>query len=117
MNTIRKWRRITQLLVVWTALMLGWLIDYTAGLRFPTSSMLWANAVARAIEQIGPIWFVGVVVGSAIWFATRPQPVIEREPPARDHMATITSLADLRDRGAITADEFEAKKAELLGRV
>jgi hypothetical protein len=26
-------------------------------------------------------------------------------------------LADLRDRGALTPEEFEAKKAELLGRL
>ncbi len=31
--------------------------------------------------------------------------------------AAIGSLADLRDRGAITAEEFETKKAELLARM
>jgi hypothetical protein len=30
---------------------------------------------------------------------------------------TLTKLADLRDKGAITAAEYEAKKAELLGRL
>ena len=30
---------------------------------------------------------------------------------------TLASLADLRDRGAISADEYEAKKAELLDRL
>jgi hypothetical protein len=30
---------------------------------------------------------------------------------------TLSSLADLRDRGAISAEEYEAKKAELLGRL
>ena len=30
---------------------------------------------------------------------------------------TLASLADLRDRGAISAEEYEAKKAELLGRL
>jgi hypothetical protein len=30
---------------------------------------------------------------------------------------TLASLADLRDRGAISVDEFERKKAELLGRL
>ena len=30
---------------------------------------------------------------------------------------TLNGLADLRDRGAITPDEFEAKKADLLGRL
>ncbi|HEY3524011.1 MAG TPA: SHOCT domain-containing protein, partial [Candidatus Limnocylindrales bacterium] len=30
---------------------------------------------------------------------------------------TLASLADLRDRGAITPEEFEAKKSELLARL
>jgi hypothetical protein len=30
---------------------------------------------------------------------------------------TLASLADLRDRGAISADEYEAKKADLLRRL
>ena len=30
---------------------------------------------------------------------------------------TLSRLADLRDRGAISADDYEAKKAELLGRL
>jgi hypothetical protein len=36
---------------------------------------------------------------------------------ADDVTRTLASLADLRDRGAISADEYEAKKAELLGRL
>ena len=32
-----------------------------------------------------------------------------------DVTATLASLADLRDRGAITPEEYEAKKSELLG--
>ena len=34
-----------------------------------------------------------------------------------DVTRTLAQLADLRDRGAISADEFEAKKSELLGRL
>ncbi len=30
---------------------------------------------------------------------------------------TLAGLADLRDRGAITPEEYEAKKSELLGRL
>jgi hypothetical protein len=30
---------------------------------------------------------------------------------------TLASLADLRDRGAITPEEYEAKKADLLSRL
>jgi hypothetical protein len=32
-------------------------------------------------------------------------------------MATLTRLAELRDSGAITAEEYEAKKAENLSRL
>jgi uncharacterized membrane protein YdbT with pleckstrin-like domain len=44
-------------------------------------------------------------------------------PPTQRQMTTdevtraLGSLADLRDRGAISAEEFEAKKADLLGRL
>jgi Bacterial PH domain/Short C-terminal domain len=36
---------------------------------------------------------------------------------ADDITRTLASLADLRDRGAITPEEYERKKAELLGRL
>jgi hypothetical protein len=36
---------------------------------------------------------------------------------ADDLTRTLASLADLRDRGAISAEEYEAKKADLLGRL
>jgi hypothetical protein len=32
-------------------------------------------------------------------------------------MATLERLAALRDSGAISAEEYEAKKAEILGRL
>ncbi len=34
-----------------------------------------------------------------------------------DAAAALSSLADLRDRGAITAEEYETKKAEILARM
>jgi uncharacterized membrane protein YdbT with pleckstrin-like domain len=37
--------------------------------------------------------------------------------PQADAMATLASLGQLRDSGVITPEEFEAKKAELLGRI
>ena len=36
---------------------------------------------------------------------------------ADDVTRTLANLADLRDRGAISADDYEAKKAELLRRL
>jgi hypothetical protein len=52
-----------------------------------------------------------------------PSPAPAPEPAARTGMSadeltrTLASLADLRDRGAISAEEYEAKKADLLGRL
>jgi uncharacterized membrane protein YdbT with pleckstrin-like domain len=34
-----------------------------------------------------------------------------------DPVATLARLAELRDRGAVTSDEFDAKKAEILARI
>ena len=39
------------------------------------------------------------------------------EAAHRDPVATLGVLAEARDRGLITADEFNAKKAELLARI
>jgi hypothetical protein len=55
--------------------------------------------------------------------APAPPPAHAPAPPptspmsADDVTRTLASLADLRDRGAISADEYEAKKAELLRRL
>jgi hypothetical protein len=54
--------------------------------------------------------------------ATNPPPAAAAPPPARQMSAdevtrALASLADLRDRGAISPEEFEAKKADLLGRL
>jgi hypothetical protein len=40
--------------------------------------------------------------------ASEPQPDVTEQ---------IAKLAELRDQGALTDDEFAAKKAELLGRI
>ncbi len=46
-----------------------------------------------------------------------PAPAASAPAPAPDQMAVLASLAQLRDSGAITAEEFEAKKAEILARI
>ena len=38
-------------------------------------------------------------------------------PSSADAAETLDRLADLRDRGAITAEEYETKKAEILARM
>jgi uncharacterized membrane protein YdbT with pleckstrin-like domain len=52
--------------------------------------------------------------------ATVPPPAAPPVAPAADSDAvarTLASLADLRDRGAISAEEYDAKKRELLDRL
>ena len=48
----------------------------------------------------------------------RRQPRRAGSPSDPDEVTrTLANLADLRDRGAITPEEYEAKKADLLGRL
>jgi hypothetical protein len=42
-----------------------------------------------------------------------PAPRVDPDEVTR----TLASLADLRDRGAITTEEYESKKADLLSRL
>jgi hypothetical protein len=47
-----------------------------------------------------------------------PGPASANQPADPDEVTrTLASLADLRDRGAISPEEYDAKKAELLGRL
>ena len=46
--------------------------------------------------------------------AAPPPPVVSPHP---DPLTSLAALAEARDRGLITAEEFDAKKAELLGRM
>jgi hypothetical protein len=58
-----------------------------------------------------------VAAGVPVAVAAEPAPA---PPPRADPDAvtrTLANLADLRDRGAITAEEYEGKKADLLGRL
>ncbi len=49
--------------------------------------------------------------------AAAPAPAAPMAASSTDVTATLASLAQLRDSGAITAEEYEAKKAELLSRI
>ena len=45
-----------------------------------------------------------------------PPPPPEPAPPAQpDYVAELTQLAQLRDQGVISPEDFEAKKKQLLG--
>jgi putative oligomerization/nucleic acid binding protein len=56
---------------------------------------------------LGPIGLILALLGA------RPPKGAKRD----DAMATLSQLAQMRADGAITSDEYEAKKRELLGRV
>ena len=49
--------------------------------------------------------------------APAPAPMSAAPADPNEVTRTLNSLADLRDRGAISAEEYEAKKSELLGRL
>jgi hypothetical protein len=75
-------------------------------------------AEARAEEPLPP----PVVEAPPPAPAAAPQPpAAEPTPPPKadpdEITRTLANLADLRDRGAISVDDYEAKKADLLGRL
>jgi uncharacterized membrane protein YdbT with pleckstrin-like domain len=55
--------------------------------------------------------------GAAAAPTTLAAPPAAPTSTAPDAAAALSSLADLRDRGAITAEEYETKKAEILARM
>lgn len=55
------------------------------------------------------------VAGAAVAAASAPTPAPRVDPD--EVTRTLANLADLRDRGAITPEEYEAKKADLLSRL
>jgi predicted PhzF superfamily epimerase YddE/YHI9 len=46
---------------------------------------------------------------------TAPAPAAPTTSGETDYIAELEKLADLRDRGIITSEDFEAKKKQLLG--
>jgi putative oligomerization/nucleic acid binding protein len=62
------------------------------------------------------VTFMKVAVAPAA-VAAPPAPSAPEQPRAPDPLAQIERLSELRDRGVITAEDFEAKKAELLRRL
>jgi hypothetical protein len=85
-----------------------------AGTGFAGSPPLRAEPLPSPLAPRGPV--TDDTVSTAVPTpAPTPAP---GEPLTRDEVTrTLNSLADLRDRGAISKDEFERKKADLLGRL
>lgn len=77
---------------------------------------------APPLRASAPMIAAEPALGSASPSATpadaAPLPAAAERSMSSDEITTaLGNLADLRDRGAITPEEFEAKKAELLGRL
>lgn len=108
------------LLVIWTPLALLWgvaLVDITrredirGGMK-----ALWA-VVIILLPFVGPLIYlftrsVGAAEEQRV-AAARARPEPGTGDASRAHQLTL--LADLRDRGALTAREFEVEKARLVG--
>ena len=80
----------------------------------PTAAPAGASADAglAAVSDTGP------AAGSVAAPPAPPGPSAAPPPMTPEEVTdTLHRLADLRDRGAISAAEYEAKKAELLGRL
>jgi len=57
------------------------------------------------------------LLSQAMSGATQPAAAAAPAAPAQSPLETIRQLAELRDAGAVTEEEFQAKKAELLARI
>jgi hypothetical protein len=71
------------------------------------------RAVAPQPTAVAPAAAPGAAPASPAAATTPPGSAMSADDVTR----TLASLADLRDRGAISPEEYEAKKAELLGRL
>lgn len=90
---------------------LGWLV------WIPGTVLVVMSWTGHVSPRVG--WF-GFLLGLAGAFISWiPQRAAEPQPPPAPPtpLDEIAKLADLRDRGAITEDEFQRKKLDLLKKV
>ncbi|WP_417490023.1 superinfection immunity protein [Maricaulis sp.] len=81
-------------------------------------------AVSRKHTSLGPIFALNLFLGwsllgwvaALVWALTRPKPdePVIVETPQASTADELAKLAELRDKGILTADEFEARKKSLL---
>ncbi len=94
-------------------------------MRPPVSPPLRASADTGSRDSRPVMNMSGESMGSTAPIAAPPPPPPPAAPPApaartmtpAEVTQTLSGLADLRDRGAISPEEYEAKKADLLGRL
>jgi hypothetical protein len=76
-----------------------------------------APAVATAGEGAASSGAAGMAASAGMGGAPAPAPAAAPDMDPDEVTRTLASLADLRDRGAISPEEYERKKAELLSRL
>jgi hypothetical protein len=84
-------------------------------IRAPSPAMTEADTELRPAAPAGPPPAPQAPAPAAA--ASAAQGAARPSMSADDVTRTLANLADLRDRGAISAEEYEAKKADLLGRL
>jgi hypothetical protein len=73
------------------------------------------DADVAAIEAAGPEDAAPTATAAPAAAAAPVAPSAPPAPAAPDYITELKRLAELRDMGIITADDFEAKKRQLLG--
>ena len=83
-DTVRKYRKSTWGLVIWTVVMAVWIVagassasntcshNTSSVLSQQTYSSLCGAGAGIGIVLLGGLWFMGFLVGTAIWFMSRP---------------------------------------------
>ena len=79
-----------------------------------------ATAVSNRVSRRQSERWAGQGQGAPAYMAETPQaapaaPAAPAEPAGGDYTAELERLAKLRDDGVITAEDFEAKKKQILG--
>ena len=75
----------------------------------------WLMTSASHTEQVSAT--IRRVVHEANAAASQPPAAAPTEQSATDHVTQLRQLAELRDAGIISVDDFEAKKNEILSRM
>jgi hypothetical protein len=99
-----------ELLLLW--LVFAIVVGYAASTK-GRSGVGWFLLAVLISPLIAVIFLL--LAGNAAWkTAAAHGAAIESR---QNHAATLSSLADLRDRGVLTEEEFQAKKTDLLAKV
>ena len=81
---VKKYRKSTWGLVIWTAVMAVWIVagagnassvcshNTSEYLSQQTYSSLCGAGAGIGIVLLGGLWFIGFIVGTVIWFASKP---------------------------------------------